>query len=90
MGVEINNDFIITNSEVRETIRNFSRDILLAIIKNDLDSLGVHIDLYYSEQEIHNNNLIPATLEKLGNNVFEKMELSDYKQQNLEMIKIEF
>lgn len=72
LNVEINNDFIITNSDVRETIRNFSRDILLEIIKNDLASLGVHIDIYYSEQEIHKNNLIPITLEKLGNNVYEK------------------
>lgn len=72
LNVEINNDFIITNSDVRETIRKFSRDILLEIIKNDLASLGVHIDIYYSEQEIHKNNLIPITLEKLGNNVFEK------------------
>ncbi|MBU3831076.1 MAG: arginine--tRNA ligase [Candidatus Ureaplasma intestinipullorum] len=72
LNVEINNDFIITNSDVRETIRNFSRDFLLEIIKNDLASLGVHIDIYYSEQEIHKNNLIPVTLEKLGNNVYEK------------------
>ncbi len=72
LNVEINNDFIITNSDVRETIRNFSRDMLLDIIKSDLASLGVHIDIYYSEQEIHKNNLIPITLEKLGNNVYEK------------------
>ena len=72
LNVEINNDFIITNSDVRETIRKFSRDYLLEIIKSDLASLGVHIDIYYSEQEIHKNNLIPVTLEKLGNNVYEK------------------
>ncbi len=72
LNVEINNDFIITNSDVRETIRKFSRDMLLEIIKNDLASLGVYIDIYYSEQEIHKNNLIPITLEKLGNNVYEK------------------
>lgn len=72
LNVEISNDFIIINSDIREIIRNFSRDILLSIIKSDLDSLGVHIDLYYSEQEIHNNNLIPMTIEKLSDNVFEK------------------
>ena len=72
LNVEINNDFIITNSDVRETIRKFSRDLLLDIIKSDLASLGVYIDIYYSEQEIHKNNLIPITLEKLGNNVYEK------------------
>lgn len=72
LNVEINNDFIITNSDVRETIRKFSRDFLLDIIKSDLASLGVYIDIYYSEQEIHKNNLIPITLEKLGNNVYEK------------------
>ena len=72
LNVEINNDFIITNSDVNETIRKFSRDMLLEIIKSDLASLGVHIDIYYSEQEIHKNNLIPITLEKLGNNVYEK------------------
>lgn len=72
LNVEINNDFIITNSDVRETIRKFSRDFLLDIIKSDLASLGVYIDIYYSEQETHNNNLIPITLEKLGNNVYEK------------------
>ncbi len=72
LNVSINCNFIIENHESREFIKNFSRDILLNIIKSDLASLGVFIDLYYSEQEIHKNNLIPETLAKLGDNIYEK------------------
>ena len=72
LNVSINCNFIIENYEIRELIKNFSRDILLNVIKSDLASLGVFIDLYYSEQEIHKNNLIPETLAKLGDNIYEK------------------
>lgn len=72
INVDINENFIIQDVDARELIRNFSKEILLNIIKDDLNSLGVKIDLYFSELEIHNNNLIPITIEKLGDNVFEE------------------
>lgn len=71
LSTTINENFIIDDKEKRELIRNFSKEILLNIIKSDLASLGVKIDLYYSELDIHNNNLIPITIDKLGDNVFE-------------------
>ncbi|MDE6289321.1 MAG: arginine--tRNA ligase [Ureaplasma sp.] len=64
--------FRITNEKDNLIIRKFARDFLLKQIQEDLAQIGTHIDIYFSELKIHNSGLIPKTIEKLGDNVYEQ------------------
>ncbi|GAA5414571.1 arginine--tRNA ligase [Ureaplasma ceti] len=64
--------FVIEDQEANQEIRTFSRNYLLKQIQDDLAALGTHIEIYYSELEIHKNKLIPKTIEMLGDNVYEQ------------------
>lgn len=73
VNVEIDPDtFVIKDKNINMEIRTFSRNYLLNQIQEDLAALGTYIDIYYSELDIHNKGLIPATIKKLGDNVYEK------------------
>ena len=73
VNTEINPEtFVIVNNDENFEIRMFARNYLLNQIQEDLAAIGTYIDIYYSELEIHKNNLIPQTIEKLGDNVYEK------------------
>ena len=54
----INDDNRISDPLAEYKIRWFAREVFLDIIKNDLKDLGVVIEKYFSEYEIHKNNLI--------------------------------
>ncbi len=71
LNVDINSDFIISDIENREIIRNFARNFFLDIIKYDLASIGVNIEIYHSEQDTHKNSIIEKTIKKLGDDVYE-------------------
>lgn len=73
INTEINYEsFNIVNEKENFIIRKFARDYLLKQIQIDLAAIGTHIDIYFSELKIHNSGLIPKTIKKLGDNVYEK------------------
>ena len=73
VNTQINDEtFVVVNNEDNIEIRTFARNYLLNQIQEDLAAIGTYIDIYYSELEIHKNNLIPETIKKLGTNVYEK------------------
>lgn len=72
IDVKTNENFIIEDDEKRKFIRNFARNYLLEQIKHDLLELGVKLDVYYSEQQTHDENRFPEIIEKLGDNVYKK------------------
>ncbi len=65
INATINKENRINQKEIEFKIRWFAREILLDIIKKDLHDLGVDIEKYFSEYEVHKNNLIPEIVETL-------------------------
>ncbi len=65
-------NFNIEQKDVALILRKFGRDYLLAIIKKDLQDLGVTFDIWFSETTIHENKLIDKTLAKLGDYIYQK------------------
>lgn len=68
----LDENFNIVENDISKIIRKFGRDYLLEIIKKDLAELGVSFDIWFSETTIHENKLIDKTLEKLGQNIYQK------------------
>lgn len=60
-------NFWIEDISKRNLIRKFGRDTLLDIIKQDLKSLGVEIELYFSELTSHENKLVDKVIDDLLN-----------------------
>ncbi|ASM72094.1 MULTISPECIES: arginine--tRNA ligase [Roseobacteraceae] len=48
-----------------EDIRNFSTDAMMDLIRSDLKSLGVEMDVFYSEKSLYGTGLIEAAIEDL-------------------------
>lgn len=72
INVTPNENFYISDDNVRQIIRGFARDFLLDQIKIDLSKLGVKLDCYYSEQSTHDANKFPEVLARLGDYVYKK------------------
>ncbi|MGL4948390.1 MAG: arginine--tRNA ligase [Mycoplasma sp.] len=62
---KVNENGRIDNPEVEHEIRWFARDLLLQIIKDDLASLGIEIEHYFSEYQSHQNGMIPKMMDHL-------------------------
>lgn len=54
-------------SEARKIIRVFAVNSMLALIKKDLDNLGVQYDVFTSEQSLYDNGIVEETILKLQN-----------------------
>ncbi|MGL4950935.1 MAG: arginine--tRNA ligase [Mycoplasma sp.] len=65
INIEINESGRIADEAVEHEVRWFARDLLLDIIKDDLKSLGIEIEHYFSEYESHKNGLIPKMMDHL-------------------------
>ncbi len=50
-----------------EEIRNFSTDAMMDLIRADLKSLGVEMDVFYSEKSLYGTGRIEAAIEDLKN-----------------------
>lgn len=74
INAKINSENRIEDEKIEYKIRWFSREILLDFIKKDLHDLGVDIEKYFSEYEIHKNKMIPQVI-----NVLEKKGMA-YKK----------
>lgn len=65
VNTKLNDKNWIANPEDEFTIRWFARDYLLNIIKQDLKDLGVEIELYFSEYDLHKNKMVDAMIQQL-------------------------
>lgn len=63
LNIDSNNR--IDNTDYEHEIRWFARDFLLEIIKKDLLSMGVEIELYFSEYQIHKDKLLDGMIKTL-------------------------
>jgi len=55
----------ITDLKIKDEIRWFARNELLEIIKTDLKSIGVEIEIYTSEQSFHDNKSVDLLVNDL-------------------------
>ena len=58
--------------DVKEIFKTKSKNMLLEIIKVDLESLGVVMDLYSSEQGVSDDGIIDVAIEKIGKPIYKK------------------
>ncbi len=63
LKAKINEKGRIDNDDFEHEIRWFARDKFLEIIKNDLHDLGVDIQCYFSEYQIHQKGLIKKMID---------------------------
>ena len=71
INLKINDKFIIEDTNACNIIRDFSGDMLLSIIKSDLKSLGIEIDIYHSEKKYTTQEAIDNVLKLLKNDTYE-------------------
>ena len=57
--------FIENNKKDLDSIRNFSLKWIVNLIKSDLNSLGVHFDFFFSEEELLKKNKVSASIDFL-------------------------
>jgi arginyl-tRNA synthetase len=50
-----------------DDVREFGTDAMMALIREDLDSLGVKMDVFYSEKSLYGTGLIEAAIADLNN-----------------------
>ncbi|WP_371224455.1 arginine--tRNA ligase [Roseovarius sp. 2305UL8-3] len=49
-----------------EEVRNYATDAMMALVRDDLAALGVHMDQFYSEKSLYGTGRIEAALEDLA------------------------
>lgn len=65
INIKVDEHGRIADAKIEHTVRWFARDYLLEIIKKDLKALGVEIELYFSENQSHQNGMIDKMIERL-------------------------
>jgi arginyl-tRNA synthetase len=68
LKAEVGDRFVKEDEKVwLEFIREYSTDIMMQLIRKDLDSLGIKIDNYFSEKSLYSERKIDLTIEQLSN-----------------------
>ena len=57
--------FVENNKKDLDSIRNFSLKWIVNLIKSDLNSLGVHFDCFFSEEELLKKNKVSSSIDFL-------------------------
>lgn len=68
LKAEVGDRFVKEDEKVwLEFIREYSTDIMMQLIRKDLDSLGIKMDNYFSEKSLYSERKIDLTIEQLSN-----------------------
>lgn len=68
LKAEVGDRFVKEDKKVwLEFIREYSTDIMMQLIRKDLDSLGIKMDNYFSEKSLYSERKIDLTIEQLSN-----------------------
>ena len=68
LKAEVGDRFVKEDEKVwLEFIREYSTDIMMQLIRKDLDSLGIKMDNYFSEKSLYSERRIDLTIEQLSN-----------------------
>ena len=68
LKAEVGDRFVKGDEKVwLEFIREYSTDIMMQLIRKDLDSLGIKMDNYFSEKSLYSERKIDLTIEELSN-----------------------
>ncbi len=67
LKAEVGDRFLKEDEKVwLEFIRDYSTDIMMKLIREDLDSLGIKMDNYFSEKSVYSERKIDLTIEQLS------------------------
>ncbi|MBT6437721.1 MAG: arginine--tRNA ligase [Rhodobacteraceae bacterium] len=67
LKAEVGDRFLKEDEKVwLEFIRDYSTDIMMKLIREDLDSLGITMDNYFSEKSVYSERKIDLTIEQLS------------------------
>ena len=67
LKAEVGDRFLKEDEKVwLEFIRDYSTDIMMKLIREDLDSLGIKMDNYFSEKSVYSERKIDFTIEQLS------------------------
>ena len=67
LKAEVGDRFLKEDEKVwLEFIRDYSTDIMMKLIREDLDSLGIKMDNYFSEKSVYTERKIDLTIEQLS------------------------
>ena len=68
LKAEVGDRFVKEDEKVwLEFIREYSTDIMMQLIRKDLDSLGIKMDNYFSEKSLYSERKIDLTIGQLSN-----------------------